>query len=58
MFEPFYQVNGSTIRKFGGMGIGLAAVRQIAEAYGGRMEIQSELGRGTCVSLWLPTVRT
>ncbi|WP_376793368.1 GAF domain-containing protein [Thermoflexus sp.] len=58
VFEPFYQVDGSTTRKFGGMGIGLTAVKQIAEAHGGRVEIRSELGRGTCVSLWLPIVRT
>ncbi|HXF70528.1 MAG TPA: GAF domain-containing protein [Thermoflexus sp.] len=58
VFEPFYQVDGSPTRKFGGMGIGLAAVEQIAEAHGGRVEIQSELGRGTCVDLWLPIVRT
>ena len=56
VFEPFYQVDGGTTRKFSGMGIGLAAVKQIAEAHQGRVEIESEIGRGTCVTIYLPIV--
>ncbi len=56
VFEPFYQVDGGTTRKFGGMGIGLTAVQRIVEAHRGRIEIQSEAGRGTCVTIWLPVV--
>ena len=52
----FYQVDGGTTRRFGGMGIGLTAVRGIVEAHRGRLDIQSAVGRGTRVILRLPIV--
>jgi signal transduction histidine kinase len=56
VFEPFYQVNGGTTRKFGGMGIGLTVVKQVVEAHQGRVEIESAVGQGTRVLLRLPIV--
>jgi PAS domain S-box-containing protein len=47
IFEPFIQVDNSVTRKYGGTGLGLAISRRIAEALGGRLQVQSEVGRGT-----------
>ena len=48
IFEPLYST------KSFGVGLGLPTVRQIMEQHGGGIEIASEVGRGTDVSLWLP----
>ena len=55
--QPFYQVEGGTTRRFGGMGIGLAAVRAILEAHGGAFHIRPRTPRGTEVLLRLPLHR-
>jgi signal transduction histidine kinase/DNA-binding response OmpR family regulator len=47
LFVPFIQVDSSTTRKFGGSGLGLAIAKQLAEAMGGGIAVNSELGRGT-----------
>ena len=52
MFEPFYRVDASRSRKTGGYGLGLSLSKEIMEAHGGRIEIQSEVGRGTSVFLY------
>ncbi|OAD19309.1 integral membrane sensor signal transduction histidine kinase [Candidatus Thiomargarita nelsonii] len=49
--DPFYRVDPSRQRKTGGYGLGLYLCRLIAEAHGAQLEISSELGRGTRVSL-------
>jgi signal transduction histidine kinase len=54
IFERFYQVDGSTKRRFGGMGLGLSLVKEIAEAHGGAVAVQSEIGRGSTFSVHLP----
>jgi signal transduction histidine kinase len=50
VFEPFHQLDGSTTRRFGGTGLGLALVRQIVEAHGSLINLRSEVDRGTIVS--------
>lgn len=47
IFEPFHQLDGSTTRKYGGTGLGLSLVRQIIEAHGSMLEVQSMEGRGS-----------
>ena len=48
MFEPFYST------KDGGSGLGLPTARKIIEAHGGRISVQSEVGRGTKFVLEFP----
>lgn len=47
IFEPFHQLDGSSTRRAGGTGLGLSLVRQIVEAHGSMLEVQSVEGRGT-----------
>jgi signal transduction histidine kinase len=47
IFEPFHQLDGSSTRHFGGTGIGLSLVRQIIEAHGSLLDVQSVEGKGS-----------
>jgi len=52
--EPFYRADPARCRDTGGFGLGLYLCRRIAEAHGGTLQIDSEVGRGTSVTLELP----
>ncbi len=54
IFDRFYRVDKSRSRKAGGTGLGLSIVRHIALAHDGRVDVQSEPGRGSVFSLILP----
>lgn len=47
IFDPFHQLDGSSTRHFGGTGLGLSLVRQIIEAHGSLLDVQSVEGKGS-----------
>lgn len=49
LFEPFYQIDNSNTRDYGGTGMGLAICRRIVNLMAGSIKIESEPGKGTCV---------
>ncbi|HVN54122.1 MAG TPA: ATP-binding protein [Anaerolineaceae bacterium] len=54
IFEPFHQLDGSATRRYGGTGLGLALVRQIIEAHGSIIHVNSVIDQGTRFEFVLP----
>jgi two-component system, OmpR family, sensor kinase len=54
LFTPFFRTDRSRARGTGGVGLGLALVKRIAEAHGGSVEVESAPDQGTTVRLRLP----
>ncbi len=57
VFEPFHQLDGSSTRHYGGTGLGLSLVRQIIEAHGSLLDVQSVEGKGSTFKFPLLAVR-
>ena len=56
VFEEFRQIDGSSTRKHGGTGLGMAISRRIIELHGGRLWLESEYGEGTTFFFTLPHI--
>jgi signal transduction histidine kinase len=54
IFEPFYRAHEVVAAQIHGSGLGLSVVRQIVEAHGGRITVQSQPGKGSAFTLYLP----
>ncbi len=56
IFDPFYQIENSDARRFGGLGVGLAIVRLILDRHHTTIKVTSEVGKGSTFSFSLPCV--
>ncbi len=56
IFEPFFQVDSSSTREYGGSGLGLTLAKAYVEAHGGRMWVDSTPGRGSTFAASFPVV--
>lgn len=56
VFEAFHQIDGSTRRRYGGIGIGLSLVKQLVELHGGRIELESRPGEETTFTVRIPMI--
>ena len=56
IFQRFYQVDGSSKRRYGGVGLGLALVREIVEQHDGTVQVSSAINEGTTFRISLPAV--
>ncbi len=57
IFDEFRQLDGSSSRQYGGTGVGLSLCKKLAHSLSGRIEVQSEVGKGSVFSLILPARR-
>ncbi len=56
IFEPFYSTKTLGSESGGGTGLGLPLCRDVIEAHGGRIRVESAVGRGTCFTLKFPRI--
>ena len=56
VFDRFYQIDGSSKRRYGGVGLGLALVKEIVEAHGGQVSVWSVVNEGSTFRVTLPAM--
>jgi two-component system sensor histidine kinase BarA len=54
IFDPFYQIDGSSTREHGGTGLGLSIVKRLVEAHGGKVWVESAKGKGATFRFTIP----
>lgn len=57
IFDRFYRVRQDAVRDIEGNGLGLAIVKSIIERHGGQINVKSELGKGSCFTMYLPLLQ-
>ncbi len=57
IFDSFTQADTSTTREYGGTGLGLSISKRFVELLGGRIQLSSQLGQGTCFDVYLPLMQ-
>jgi signal transduction histidine kinase len=55
--EPFGQIDSRLSRKYDGTGLGLPLAKRLVERHGGQLSVESTVGAGTAVTVWLPVER-
>ena len=56
IFFPFYQLDGSSTRRYGGLGLGLSVVEAVVKEHAGRVEVESQPGQGSCFTVKIPAM--
>jgi signal transduction histidine kinase len=54
IFNKFHQVDGSTAKRYQGTGLGLTITKNLVELLSGRIEVESELGKGSTFTVTMP----
>ncbi|NEO70387.1 PAS domain S-box protein [Moorena sp. SIO3H5] len=54
LFQSFVQIDSRLSRRYAGTGLGLALVQRTIEIHGGRVDVESEVGKGSCFTVTLP----